>query len=84
MRRKKFTVPPAAFARRAGVTHASSPSSWAAEQRLQRVERELGVQFTRIAQLQAEVDLLSAALRRSPATRVTRALGVLAARGLRT
>jgi hypothetical protein len=35
------------------------------EQRLASAERELHIQFTRIAQLQAEFDLLQAALRRS-------------------
>jgi hypothetical protein len=37
------------------------------EQRLASAERELRIQFTRIAQIQAELDLLQAALRRSPA-----------------
>ena len=41
-------------------------SLWAVEQRLATAERELRIQFTRIAQLQAEFDLLLAALRRSP------------------
>jgi hypothetical protein len=34
--------------------------------RLASAERELAIQFTRIAQLQAQVDLLRAASRRSP------------------
>ena len=33
------------------------------DQRLASAERELGIQFTRIAQLQAQVDLLRAAFR---------------------
>jgi hypothetical protein len=37
---------------------------WAIENRLANAERELRVQFTRIAQLQAELDLVLAALRR--------------------
>lgn len=41
-------------------------SLWAVEQRLAKTERELRIQFTRIAQLQAELDLVLAALRRSP------------------
>ena len=41
-------------------------SLWAVERRLGSAERELRIQFTRIAQLQAEVDLLLAAFRRSP------------------
>lgn len=44
-----------------------APSVWRpSEQRLVCAERELRIQFTRIAQLQAELDLLQAALRRSP------------------
>jgi len=38
---------------------------WTVEQRLARAEQELRIQFTRIAQLQAELDLLLAAGRRS-------------------
>jgi hypothetical protein len=40
-------------------------SLWAINQRLANTERELEVQFTRIAQLQAQLDVLLAALRRS-------------------
>jgi hypothetical protein len=36
---------------------------WAVEQRLAAAERELRIQFTRIAQLQADLDLMLAALR---------------------
>lgn len=35
-------------------------------QRLERAERELRIQFLRIAQLQAQLDVLLGALRRSP------------------
>jgi hypothetical protein len=38
----------------------------AIEQRLEAAERELRIQFTRIAQLQAQLDLLLATLRSSP------------------
>ena len=41
-------------------------SRLAVEQRLAGAERELRIQFSRIAQLQAELDLLRAAFRRSP------------------
>jgi hypothetical protein len=41
-------------------------SLWAVDQRLCIAERELRVQFTRIAQLQAQLDLVLGALRRSP------------------
>jgi hypothetical protein len=51
---------PARFDRR------STAQSLSVEQRLANAERELRIQFTRIAQLQAELDLLQAALRRSP------------------
>ena len=40
-------------------------SLWSVEQRLSAAERELRTQFTRIAQLQAELDLLLASLRRA-------------------
>lgn len=39
---------------------------WAVEERLASAERELRVQFIRIAQLQAELNVLQAALRRPP------------------
>jgi hypothetical protein len=39
-------------------------SLWAVEQRLASAERELRIQFTRIAQLQAELDLFLGSLRR--------------------
>lgn len=39
---------------------------WTVTQRIESNERELRVQFTRIAQLQAQLDLVVAALRRSP------------------
>jgi hypothetical protein len=41
-------------------------SLWAVSQRLAIAERELRVQFTRIAQLQAQLDLVLGALRWSP------------------
>jgi hypothetical protein len=44
---------------------ATAQSLSTVEQRLASAERELRIQFTRIAQLQAELDLLQAALRRS-------------------
>jgi hypothetical protein len=46
--------------------HATARSLSTVEQRLAVAEQELRIQFTRIAQLQAELDLLQAALRRSP------------------
>lgn len=57
------TAPPAPRTR---VIRSPTPSIWAVEERLAAAERELRVQFTRIAQLQAELDLVSAALRRLP------------------
>jgi hypothetical protein len=47
------------------VIRAAPTSNAAVEQRLARAERELRLQFTRIAQLQAELDLVVATLRRS-------------------
>ena len=43
----------------------TAKSLWAVEQRLASAERELRIQFTRIAQLQSELDLLLTALRRA-------------------
>ena len=42
----------------------SRESLWAVEQRLARTERELRLQFTRIAQLQAQLDVVLGELRR--------------------
>jgi hypothetical protein len=58
------SAPPASLARFDRQATAQSLST--VEQRLAVAERELRIQFTRIAQLQAELDLLQAALRRSP------------------
>jgi hypothetical protein len=44
----------------------AAESLWAVNQRLANAERELRVQFTRIAQLQAQLDMVLGALRRSP------------------
>ena len=45
----------------------SQPQSlWALQQRLARAEDELRIQFSRIAQLQAELDRVLALLRRAP------------------
>ena len=44
----------------------ATESLWAVTQRLDNTERELRVQFIRIAQLQAQLDLVLGALRRSP------------------
>jgi hypothetical protein len=52
--------PPMPFPRRS-----TARSLWAVEQRLATAERDLRIQFTRIAQLQAELDLLLASLRRA-------------------
>jgi hypothetical protein len=49
------------------VRRGSGPESlWAVNQRLASTERELRIQFTRIAQLQAQLDLVLRTLRRSP------------------
>lgn len=53
-------------ASRVRVSRGSTAQSlWAVEQRLGNAERELRIQFTRIAQLQSELDLLLTALRRA-------------------
>ena len=61
----KATAPPASR----GRVIRGFPTSpvWAIEKRLANAEHELRVQFTRIAQLQAELDLVLAALRRARA-----------------
>jgi hypothetical protein len=59
--------PPAAGASRARVIrHVPASTMWSVEKRLASAEHELRVQFTRTAQLQAELDLLVGALRRLP------------------
>jgi hypothetical protein len=58
----KATAPPASRGR---VIRIPASSAWAIEKRLANAEQELRVQFTRIAQLQAELDLVLAAFRRS-------------------
>ncbi len=66
MRRHAFpsTSAPSAFG---AVRRGSAIESlWTVNQRLANAERELSVQFTRIAQLQAQLDVLLGALRRSP------------------
>jgi hypothetical protein len=64
MRRLTFpsTAPSAA-----GPIHrgAAIPPSWTVKQRLGNAERELSIQFIRIAQLQAQLDVVLSALRRS-------------------
>ena len=49
----------------------ANESRWTVNERLANVERELRVQFTRIAQLQAELDVIVGALRRSRLERAT-------------
>ena len=55
--------PSAAGAARRG---SAVESLWSVNQRVANAERELRVQFTRIAQLQAQLDVVLGALRRSP------------------
>ena len=64
-------------ASRTRVNRGSPTSNWAVEQRLNRAERELRMQFTRIAQLQAELDIVLATMRRSQ-KRAHRTGGILA------
>ncbi|HVS33335.1 MAG TPA: hypothetical protein VMS98_18000 [Thermoanaerobaculia bacterium] len=69
---ERFPVESPPPAPRARVNRGSAPqSSWAVEQRLASTERELRIQFTRIAQLQAELDMLLAALKRAPRVHMT-------------
>ena len=57
------SLPAAARAVRRGT---AIESLWSVNERLANAERELRVQFTRIAQLQAQLDVVLGALRRSP------------------
>lgn len=60
---EKFQVEKASPAPRRVIRGSPAPLIWNLEDRLATVERELRVQFTRIAQLQATLDLLLAASR---------------------
>jgi hypothetical protein len=57
--------PPRVSASRLGSVP-TVPLLWVMERRIASAERELRIQFTRIAQLQAELDVLLATLRRPP------------------
>ena len=59
-------IAPAATSGR--LNRSTTRSVWAFEDRLAAAERELKVQFTRVAQLQAELDLVAAAIRRVEVT----------------
>ena len=48
------------------VRGSATESLWAVNQRLANAERELRVQFIRIAQLQAQLDVVLGARKRSP------------------
>ena len=66
MRRNAFALASPPLASRAvRPGSAATASLWSVNQRLANAERELRVQFTRIAQLQAQLDLVMGALRRS-------------------
>jgi hypothetical protein len=66
MPQNEFFSESPAFASRTARRGTGDVSLWAINQRLCGTERELRVQFTRIAQLQAQLDLVLGALRRSP------------------
>src|SRR5687768_18614069 len=66
MLRNEFPLTSPPSASRAVRRASAADSLSAVTQRLADAERELRVQFTRIAQLQAQLDLVLAALRRSP------------------
>lgn len=65
MARMRFLAESAPTAPCASID-APPASRLAIEQRLEAAEQELRIQFTRIAQLQAQLDLLLATLRSSP------------------
>jgi len=65
---RRLTFPSASPTSAAGAVRRGSAavaSPWTLNQRLGIAERELRVQFTRIAQLQAQLDVVLGALRRS-------------------
>jgi len=65
---RRLTVPSASPTSASGAVRRRSAvfaSAWAVNQRLGNAERELRIQFTRIAQLQAQLDVVLGALRRS-------------------
>jgi hypothetical protein len=65
---RRLTFPSASPTSPAGPVRrgsAAAASPWTVNQRLGNAERELRVQFTRIAQLQAQLDVVLGALRRS-------------------
>jgi hypothetical protein len=65
---QRHTFPSASRPSAAGAVRRGSAieSLWTVNQRLANAERELRVQFTRIAQLQTQLDVVLGALRRSP------------------
>ena len=63
---RTFSPSSPSLASRARINGRSTARSlYAVEERLAKAERELQIQFTRIAQVQAELDLLLGALRRA-------------------
>jgi hypothetical protein len=65
---RRLTFPSASATSAPGAVRRGSPAiamPWTVNQRLANAERELRIQFTRIAQLQAQLDVVLAALRRS-------------------
>jgi hypothetical protein len=83
MRRNEFRSTSRPSASGAVQRGSATESLWAVHQRLANAERELRVQFTRIAQLQAQLDVLVGALRRSPDGRAS-VMGVSAERATDT
>jgi hypothetical protein len=87
---RQLTFPPASSTSAAGVVRRGSAraSPWTVNQRLGNAERELRVQFTRIAQLQAQLDVVLYALGRSakglPPTGIPNAGRPLASRDARS
>jgi hypothetical protein len=63
---KEFLWDPRPALSRAVRRASPAGSLWSVHRRLANAERELRIQFTRIAQLQAQLDSVLAALRRSP------------------
>jgi hypothetical protein len=68
MRRNELALSPHLASSGAVRRRSPAESLWAVNERLDKTERELRIQFSRIAQLQAQLDVVVGALRRSPET----------------
>jgi hypothetical protein len=64
--RRHPSASPSARSALGAVRRSATESLWAVHQRVANAEQELRIQFTRIARLQAQLDVVVGALRRLP------------------